>query len=262
MLSRRSFLKATGAALVGAALPVGLTLPRRALQVDPAWPQGVLLGRMCWPWGVSVMSRPNPQGAELRKLYADEVAPIVCEVVGQGMAYHTHVWFELEDGYVYSPYLQPVKNLPQTPLAAIPAEGVWAEISVPYVDGRTLPQPDAPVVYRLYYSAVFKVAEVTKAPDGSPWYRLGMETGITMYAPAETARIIPDDELTPIASNVDPAEKQVVVYTQAQAISAFEGGTEVFRARISSGANYFGEDGQTLLNGTPGGAHPIWSKRI
>ncbi|MGH2524736.1 MAG: L,D-transpeptidase, partial [Anaerolineales bacterium] len=27
-------------------------------------------------------------------------------------------------------------------------------------------------------------------------------------------------------------------------------------------ANYFGEDGQTLLNGTPSGAHPIWSKRI
>src|SRR5919109_5696871 len=168
-LSRRSFLKASGAALVGAALPVGLTLPQRASlseRVDPAWLEGVLLGRMCWPWGVSVMSRPNPQGVELRKVLADEVVPIVREVVGQGMAYHTHVWFELEDGYVYSPYLQPVKNLPQTPLESIPGEGVWAEISVPYVDGRALPQPDAPVVYRLYYSVVLKVAEVVKAADG------------------------------------------------------------------------------------------------
>jgi hypothetical protein len=202
MVSRRSFLKMTGAALTGAALSP--YLQSRLVQSEPkAWPQGVRLGRMCWPWGVGVMTRPNPQGVELRKVYADEVVPIVRDIVGRGMAYHTHVWFELEDGYVYSPYLQPVMNLPQTPLTAVPAEGVWAEVSVPYVDGRALPQADAKVVYRLYYSVVLKVAEVTQGADGSSWYRLTMETGIQLYAPAESFRIITDDELTPISPNVE-----------------------------------------------------------
>ena len=75
-------------------------------------------------------------------------------------------------------------------------------------------------------------------------------------------RVITADEITPLSADVDPAEKSISVYLVDQALSAFEGKREVFRARISSGANYFGPDGHTLVNGTPGGAHPIWQKRI
>jgi lipoprotein-anchoring transpeptidase ErfK/SrfK len=89
-----------------------------------------------------------------------------------------------------------------------------------------------------------------------------METGINMHVPASTMRVIQADELAPLSSNVDPAEKRIVVYLADQALSAFEGEREVFRSRISSGANYFGEDGVTLLNGTPRGEQHIWSKRI
>ena len=277
MLSRRSFLKAAGAALVGAAFmprlsrqPMRYVSPwmqssdkRLGLRPVNDWPVGPdkRLGRMCWPWGVSLMSRPNPQGIELGKLYPEEVVTIVRDVVGQGMAYHTHVWNELETGgYVYAPYLQPVHNAPQPPLTTLLADGVWGEISIPYIDARTLPQTDAPVVYRLYYSGVFRILEIVLGLDGAPWYRLTMETGIHMHVPAETVRPIPADELTPISPDV--TNKRIVVHMQQQALSAFEGQTEVYRARISSGANYFGEDGKTLLNGTPGGERPIWQKRI
>src|SRR5690606_3229768 len=168
---------------------------------------------------------------------------------------------ELEDGYVYAPNIQPVYNLPQVPVDSVPPEGLWVEVSVPYVDGLARPDPLAPTIYRLYYSSVFELLERVDL-GGETWYRVGMETGNHMYAPAAAFRVIQPDELTPISPEVDPAEKRVEVYLAEQALSAFEGQREVFRTRISSGANYFGEDGVTLLNGTPRGLQFIWAKRV
>jgi hypothetical protein len=263
MASRRTFLKLAGAATLGAALP-RVPGARAVRTMDPAWPEGkdVRLGRGTLGWGAPILTRPHPDGQLIGHVFTDDVVPIVREVVGLGMAYHTHVWFELERGYVYSTALQPVRNWPQVPLTSIPSDGVWTEVSIPYVDALARPDPDASRVYRLYYSAVFRLVEVVTGADGQPWYRVGMETQITMYAPARAFRVIQPDEVTPLAPDADPAEKRVVVYLREQALSAFEGQREVYRARISSGANYFGADGVTLVNGTPQGAHNIWSKRF
>jgi hypothetical protein len=256
-ISRRNFLRLTGAALAGYALPFA-----RVAQTEPGWPQGsgIRLGRMTWPWRAAVLARPHPDGRLIRNLDVDEVVPILRDIVGRGMAYHTHVWNEIEDGYVYSPYLQPVKNLPQTPLTSLPPDGVWTEVSIPYVDAHAQADPEAPVVYRLYYSAVFKITEIVNTPGGAVWYRVFTEIGTRMYAPAHAFRVIHDAELTPISPDIE--DKTIVVHMARQSLSAFEGQTEVYRARISSGANYFGDDGVTLLNGTPSGAHSIWQKRI
>lgn len=274
MPSRRSFLQLAAATLGGAVSPQWLLAApeagrRRQLSEKvqlPAseWPEGPAnrLGRGALGWGAPILTRPHFEGSLLGHVYPEEVVRIQREVVGRGMAFHSHVWYELDDGYVYKPHLQPVYNLPQTPLTAVPNGGVWVEVSVPYVDGRSQPQIDAPIVYRLYYSAIFQVVAVVPGSDGSPWYQVTMETGITLYVPATTLRPITDEELTPLSPEVDPFEKKIVVYLGAQALSAFEAGREVFRAQISSGANYFGEDGKTLLNGTPQGTHPIWSKRL
>lgn len=254
--SRRNFLKLAGAALAGAALPTGL--PLRA--GTAAWPQGVRLGRVVWPWGVKILSRPHPQGKELGQLYPEDVVPILRDVVGRGLSPHNHVWNEIEQGYVYAPHLQPVRNLLNAPLTTLPPEGVWAEVSVPYVDARREPQPEAAVVHRLYYSAVFKIVEILKGADGAVRYRASTETGLRLYTPAEVFRVIAAEELSPLSPEVD--DKRVVVNVKEQALSAFEGKDEVFRARLSSGAFYFGEDGQTLTSGTPIGGHPIWQKRV
>jgi lipoprotein-anchoring transpeptidase ErfK/SrfK len=275
MSSRRTFLKLASTLALGGVLPrlrwgldphAALLLKRPGARLPPSadWPTGpaVHLGRGALGWGAPILSRPHPEGVLLGHVWPDDVVRIVRSVVGLGMAYHTHVWFELDEGYVYSTSLQPVQNLPQTPLASVPADGVWTEISVPYVDARARPDPDAPLVYRLYWSAVFRILEVVTGTDGQPWYRVGMETQITMFAPAAAFRVVQADEIIPISPEVDPAEKSMVVYLSEQAISAFEGKREVYRMRISSGANYFGEDGVTLLNGTPQGAHNIWAKRI
>lgn len=259
--SRRAFLKLSGVTLAGAALA-----SHRRPQFDPSWPQGpdVRLGRgvITLVGRPPVVSRPHLEGKLLYNLDEDQVVHIRREVVGLGVLPHNHVWFELDDGYVYSSYLQPVMNLPNMPLTTIPADGVWTEVSIPYVDALAEPAPGAVLIYRLYYSTVFKIVDVTTAADGSVWYRVYDENGARMYAPAAAFRPIPDEELTPISPNVDPADKTLAIYLKEQALSAFEGQVEVFRTRISSGSFFFGDDGTTLLNGTPSGPHPIWSKRF
>ena len=169
------------------------------------------------------------------------------------MAYHSHVWYEPDDGFAYKPHLQPAYNLPQRPLSEVSGDGVWVEVSVPFIDGRSQPHPESSVVYRLYYRAIFQAVAVVSGTDGMPWHHVTLETGINVYVPAPTPRLITDEELTPLSPDVDLVE---------QALSAFEGEREVYWAQISSGANYFGDDGTTLLNGTPECVHLIWSKRL
>ncbi|MBL8058348.1 MAG: twin-arginine translocation signal domain-containing protein, partial [Anaerolineales bacterium] len=96
MLSRRNFLKLTGAAAAGGAgLAAGLGRRPAAAQVAPL-PQGpdVWLGRVAWPWGVNVLTRPRPEGALVRQVRPEELVVIRREVVGLGMMPHNHVWFE------------------------------------------------------------------------------------------------------------------------------------------------------------------------
>jgi lipoprotein-anchoring transpeptidase ErfK/SrfK len=190
----------------------------------------------------------------------EEIVVIRREIVGLGMMPHNHVWYELDDGFVYSSYVVPARNLPQAPVSAVPADGLWSEVCVPYVEGRRQPSPDAAVLYRLYYSATFKVAEVVPLSSGEIWYRVGTEVYPNMYAPASAFRVIGADEITPISPGAD--NKSLVVDLTGQAITAYEGQAEVYRARISSGAQFFGEDGRTLVGGTGAGTRHIWQKRI
>src|SRR5689334_4047578 len=158
--SRRAFLKLSGVTLAGAALA-----SRRQSRFDPPppWPQGpdVRLGRavLSLVGRPPVISRPHRDGTLLYNLDEDQVVHIHRDVVGLGVLPHNHVWFEIDDGYVYSSYLQPVMNLPNTPLTTLPADGVWTEVSIPYVDALAEPTPGAARVYRLYYSTVFKIVE-------------------------------------------------------------------------------------------------------
>ncbi len=262
MLSRRKFLKLSGAALTGLALASQLKAP--ATQADSRWPEGpeVLLGRVAWPWGVPVLTRPRPEGARVRTVMPDDFVVIRREIVGLGMMPHNHVWYELDDGFIYSSYVYPARNHPQTPLTSVPPEGVWAELSVPYIDARKQPSPDASVIYRFYYGGVYKVSEVLPPVEARSevWYRVGTEIQPNMYAPAQAFRIVAPDEVTPISPNV--SDKRIVVGLTTQTLTAYEGRAEVFRARIASGAQFFGKDGKTLQGGTGLGTQYLWSKRI
>lgn len=259
MPTRRTFLKLTGASVLSAAL---WRAPSAHSQTTPALPEGpeVWVGRVAWPWGVHIHSRPRPEGRQLRTLYPEDLVVLRRQVVGYGFMPHNHVWYETDEGYIYASHVVPSRNWPQPPVNALPPEGLWAEVMVPYVEGRAQPAPDAPVRYRLYYGATYKVMAVFTQPDGQVWYQAGTEVTPNMYAPAAAFRIIAPEEITPISPTV--TDKTLRVDLARQTITAVEGKAEVFRARIASGAQFYGEDGRTLTGGTGLGQRFIWQKRI
>ncbi len=252
LISRRSILKLGGVLLAGAAIP---RLPK---QDAPSWPVGVPLGRMTES-RIRLYSRPRPDGTVVAFKYRDDVVVVVRAVVGLGFYPHNHVWFETPEGYAYSSWVQPVRNTPNEPRATIQPQDLYVEISVPFTDAHAQPDPQLPSSYRLYYSTTYLASGVVTAPDGSAWYQLKDENVVNMYAPAQACRRVAPEEFSPLA--VGGNDKHIEVSLGQQALSAYEGQVEVFRALIASGRDYFGPDGTTLGSLTPAGEHPLWSKR-
>ncbi len=256
LLSRRAFLKLGSAALSGVLIPRSRRSP---LAGDPPkWLTGVPLGRVTES-RIRLYSRPNPEGKDIALKYRDDVVAVVREVVGKGFYPHNHVWFETPEGYAYSSWVQPVRFAPNEPLPAVPPEGMYVEASVPFTDAHAQPDLQSPVLYRLYYSTTYQVSRREVAADGSVWYRLNDENVVKMYGQAEHFRRIAPEEFALLSPGV--SDKLIVVTLSEQSLSAYEKKAEVFRARISSGRNYFGPDGTTVGSLTPPGEHPLWQKR-
>ena len=84
------------------------------------------------------MSQPNFDASVVSRLYEDTIVEWNRETVAtiRNPNVFNQRWVETPHGFVYSPNIQPVRNLPNTPLDAIPAgePGFWAEVTVPYAD--------------------------------------------------------------------------------------------------------------------------------
>src|SRR5678816_1224082 len=186
-LSRRDFLKIAGAGLGALAFN-----PLKRLEFPPPLPQfpeGDRLGRIFSK--IDVRSEPNFNAPSVGVLYDDQIVVWQQDVVTRGYRdpnYTNQRWAKIPEGYVYSPQLQPVKNLPNTPLTAIPngKSGFWAEVTVPYVDMQVEGAPASPHVkfllennfpVRLYYSQVVWIDQVAAADGGVIWYRFNENGG-------------------------------------------------------------------------------------
>ncbi len=246
-LSRREFLKVGGAAAAGIVLA----------DADKSLAAEGRLGRVTEP-RVPIHSRPRPDSPQVGSLDFDTVVTVYREVVGFGVYAHNHVWAETPEGFVWSPNLQPVRDDRNPLLDEVPAEGLWTEVTVPYVDGRTAPDPGAPVRYRLYYAMILNVDARVEGSDGGIWYRVHDETGVKMYAPGEAFRVIGPDEIAPISPEAQ--QKEIRVDLTRQELSALEDGVEVYFARVASGFS-FDEKGQRRWN-TPIGRQWTWRKMI
>lgn len=255
--SRRNFLKLSGTAIAGVALPEAWRRPLLA-SGDSAWPIGLPLGRVTAS-RIRLISKPNIDGKRLDYKYLDDVFPIIRSIVGPGFYPHNSVWFETPAGYAYSSWVQPVRFEPNNDPAAVPPGGLYVDVRAPFVDARAQPDVSAPILYRLYYGSTYPVTGDVTAADGNRWYQINDENGITMYAEALYLRPIAAAEFLPLSPEVE--EKSIVITLGRQSLSAYERQTEVFRARIASGRTYFGEDGSTVGSLTPAGTRPLWSKR-
>lgn len=270
-ISRRDFIKLAGLGVVSLAFR-----PRNKGIFQLEFPEGELLGRVN-VGKVEIKARPDTDSQTARVLYEDAVVPWLREVVGKNLYRTNQRWVETMDGYIWSPYLQPVRNLPNSPIQNLPdtslGAGMWVEVSIPYVD-LALDNPPARspgfqdriklgMPLRLYYSQIVWVDQVRMDADGQAWYRVNEKYGSygdILWGAAKAFRPITSEEMAPISPDVE--DKRVVVDISYQTLSCYEGNTEVYFTRISSGAlyNYLGE--KVDVWATPVGKFPIWRKLI
>lgn len=259
-ISRRDFLKLAGASLGAMAFRRFdgiLTLPR--LQ----FPDGEHLGRVAvFPnyYSTSIKTEPFPDAPSVRDVGQDELVVWLAEVVG-GAKSISKRWVQTPEGYIYGPDLQPVENIANLPLAALPdgQTGFWAEVTVPYVDLIIANPParsgwykdalETGFVPRLYYGQVVWMDAVMTTEDGRSLYRFNERYGYgdLFWADATAFYVLSEADVAPLSPDVDPELKKIVVNVSDQTLSAYEGEQEVFFCRVSTG--YDSESYRTPVGG-------------
>jgi len=278
-ISRRDFLKLTGLGLGALAFD---PFERLALSQPPyiQFPTSERLGRVgVFPdwYFTEIKSKPTGYSSTVRRIEEDEVVEWNREGIGaDAVSFENFVaqgpsktWVETPEGYIYEPHLQPIRNLPNTPMAAMPEgkAGFWAEVTVPYVDlfidNPPIRSPSFRFVAesgqmpRLYYSQVVWIDQVRTDDTGRIMYRWnedfghGYGYGDIFWGDGAAFRRITDEDVAPISPEIDPAQKVIVADTFYQTLSCYEGNTEVYFCKMASGA---GE------NTTPIGTMYAWRK--
>lgn len=152
--SRRDFLKASGAGLLGLFL-ADLRLERVFAAQAPK--QGRIIDS-----GVELFSEPF-FNAKISHLFGrDEVVEIIGEVQGvqgYGNPFNT-VWYQVNnEGFVYSGGIQPVATRHQLPVFDIPEHGALGEITVHFCDTKRAISQYADRGYRIYYATTHWITE-------------------------------------------------------------------------------------------------------
>ncbi|RIK32509.1 MAG: hypothetical protein DCC56_01495 [Anaerolineae bacterium] len=270
-VSRRDFLKL-------AALSAGSLAFRPLAKLSlPEFPQADFLGRITIG-KMDLYARPDTNSQIVGALYEDNIVPWNREVVGSMPGRVNQRFVETPNGFLWGGYVQPVQNqvnIPATSLLQTSlGEGMWVEVTVPYVD-LILENPPARAPWlqyqlsinippRFYYGQVVWVDQIKADESGQIWYRLNEKygSGDIFWGQAETFRPLTVEEVAPISPDVDPAQKRVVVDITRQTLSCFEGDIEVHFAKISSGALWDAWGNRVDEWATPVGESPIWRKAI
>lgn len=263
-ISRRDFLKIAGASLGALAFnPYRrvnfeyLSSPKRL----PQFPGSAIIGRVL-EHDTNLRSRPSNDetlNTGIGKLPADTLVEWNRQVVGQAIyGFVNQRYVETPQGYIYSSVVQPTKNLPNTPIGELPAgqPGFWAEVTVPYIDlahegAVASPWLQDHIAYnfppRLYYGQVVWIDRV-RTSNGFAEYRWNEDAGGHGYgygasgeffwADGAGLKVLTETDVAPINPDVDPNEKRITANLDNQTLSCFEGNTEVYFCRISSGRKY------------------------
>lgn len=241
-ISRRDFLKLS---LVGMGA-LAFTKYPKARRSLPDFPQGSKLGRTFYT--IDVKSKPDPDSTTVKQLYQDSIVQYDREVIGSApQTYSTNRrWVETPDGYVPWIHIQPVQAILNTPLQTLPQleneTGMWAEITVPYVDATLESPAKTPMIEgqttaRFYYSQIYWVDQIKNGDGGTVLYRFSERHGgygDLFWADASAFRPITADDISPI--NPDVTDKRIVVDLTHQVLSCYEGSSEIMYTRISTGA--------------------------
>jgi lipoprotein-anchoring transpeptidase ErfK/SrfK len=266
-ISRRSFLKL---ALLGMG-SFGINPFRRVVTIAD-FPTADRLGRVC-EGRIDVKARPDYDSETVGVLFEDAVVPWIQEVIGTWPWRNNQRWVQTPDGYIWSPYLQPVAVNPAKAVESLQqmddTVGMWVETCIPYVDAILENGPprsawwrfrrENGLPYRFYYSQILFVDQIKKDEDGSVWYRINERygnPGDIFWARAEAFRPISKEEIEPINPGIEDKRVYVDVNWNVQSLSCYEGNTEVYFCRISSGK----AENSTPLSPYPSPGFRIWRK--
>jgi lipoprotein-anchoring transpeptidase ErfK/SrfK len=250
--------------------------PLHSLFALPEFPEAERLGRVT-AGKIEMKARPDPESQTVGVLYEDAVIIWLREVVGINLYRTNQRWVETPDGYLWSPYIQPVQNLTNLPVQYLSESslgpGMWVEVSVPYVDlYLDNPPPRSPALKdrkelglppRLYFSQILWVDQIKTDGEGNVLYRVNEKYGTygdILWGAAQAFRPLTQEEMAPISPDVE--EKRVVVDITHQTLSCYEGVNEVFFTRISSGAKWDAQGNPVDVWSTPIGRFPIWRKLV
>lgn len=230
-ISRRDFLKLSASGALALVLSeMGIN---RALAAPPA-----THGRITWS-GIPLYDAPSFNAKQLHLFGVDQVHPLDGEVEGDegyGNPFNK-IWYQMDGGYAYSGWIQPVEIRYNKPVYQIPEAGQLGEITVPISETRLTPYTYANNGYRLFYGTTHWVKKVIVTRDEkSIWYEIyDRELQKLFYVPHYNMRIIPNEELTLLSPDIPDADKLIHVDLASQFVTAFEGDKQVFASRCSSG---------------------------
>jgi hypothetical protein len=230
ILSRRDFIKLSGAALL-AALVSELKLETARAATAP------FQGRV-QATSLVVRDAPAFSGRKLRSVKRDNLLDVREIVYGGADGDYNRHWYRLnEQSYVYSGWVQTVTTATNPTVTDIPEGGVLGEITLPYADstyginGSPVPGP------RLYFATTHWITGlVVDKRDGSLWYKAyDAATQASYYIPPAWVHIYSPEELAPLSPQVPENKKHIEVYLDRQFLLAYEWDVPVYAARVATG---------------------------
>lgn len=201
--------------------------------------------------GLNIRKEPHYEADIVGELSEDEIFPYYEETIGSIPYWTNQTWYRIEQGYVWSGFIQTVKNNPiQTPILEIPetgtsyGKGYWAEICVPYLEldpgsgGVRSPSFLESGKLRFYYGQVVWVKDALKLENGAILHKIAELHGTygdEFWVDAKGLKPITQEEIATISPGV--GDKKVIIDISKQTLSCFEGKNEVFYTRIASGTS-------------------------
>jgi len=189
--------------------------------------------------GIGLYDEPAFKANKRHVFGRDEVVRLTSEVDGDEGNPYNRAWYEINgEGYTYSGWIQPVETSYQRAALEVPDGGQLGEIVVPVCVTRLEPYIYARNGLRLYYGSTHWVRRVvvTREEKGI-WYEIfDSRLDASFYAPYYEVRLVPPDELSPLAAGVPEAMKYLHVDLRTQLVTAFEGDAMVLSQHCSSGA--------------------------
>ncbi|GAP08005.1 MAG TPA: L,D-transpeptidase [Anaerolinea thermolimosa] len=243
-LSRREFLKFSAQGFLGLfALPFLDRYERWQRLNTPVVEPPVKLGRTVDDT-VEVFDRPSFSATLLHVYWKDLVFEIDEVTYGDEKPRHNRVWYHIKgEGYAHSGKIQPVELRLNPVVRSVPEYGRLAEVTVPYTDTlRDFRNPQK-LAYRLYYSTVHWVMDVTQDGDGNTWYRLWDDKfKVHYYARGEHLRMLEPEDVALLSPTVPPEGRRIEVWLRDQIMIAYENDEPALITRASTGGRFIDGD--------------------